>query len=111
MTQPARPAHAFATAGGQTPAPETSGPELSMTPTLLVALIHGPTLTQPIVTLHTSRQHAVETLADWARVHLTDLLGYEPKALQGRPDLVAVQNELAGFTSLRADLQDVAVTL
>lgn len=111
MTQPTiRPALAYATAGGQTPSP-TSGPTLDMAPTLLVALIHGPTLVQPVVTLHTSRQHAIETLADWARVHLTDLLGYEPKALQGRPDLVAVQNELAGFTSLRADLQDVAVTL
>lgn len=88
-----------------------SGPELDMNPTLVVATITGPTVAQPIVTLHTSRQHAVQTLADWVRVHLVDLLGYEPTTLQGRPDLVTVQNELAGFTNLRADVQDVAVTL
>jgi len=111
MTQPLP--HAFATAGGQVPTDvPASGPELSMAPTLLVAIVHGPTLVDPIVTLHTSRQRAVAALQEWARDHLQDLLGYVPMRLQGAAaSLVDVQNELAGFTSLRADVQDVAVTL
>lgn len=89
----------------------SSGPALTMEPTVFVLLITGEGLPDPLVSLHSKRYTAITTMRDQAERILRDRLGFCPVPVQERnASQESVRRCLAGY-GIAATIGEQTVSL